>query len=138
MQISVYFHPVDNSNLFFPVEIHAVSIAAVYLENIGINGITGFLDCAEAARFGIVQGYKTDAILLEKAVGLALQFILKELVLKEFFIRHDFQVAFRFQLELLSDFDDSVFFQIDELQEIIEFQGRCVIFGCLNVAIPAN
>ena len=122
----------------FLIEIHAVGVAAVYLENIGINRVAGFLDCAEAARFGIVQGYKTDAILLEKAVGLALHFIPKELVFKVFFIRHDFQVALRFQFKVLSDLDDSVFLQIDELQEIIEFKGRCVIFGCLNVAIPAN
>lgn len=131
-------HPIHHSLVSPRVKRNAVGIATMHVECPRIDAIAGFLVHAYRSFFWVVQANVIDAILDEKAVSLSGGFVSEKLVGKMVFPRNDGKRPFAKQAEILVKLHDFKVFQIDKLNEIVEFQCCGMVLGGQHLAIPTN
>ena len=101
-----YSHSVNHPAIAPRIEKHAVGIAVMHLENLGINLFAGLLSHAYSACLGVVEAEVVYPIVHEQAVGLTCSLVGEKLVLEVFLARSDLKRPPRSNLEVGADFHD--------------------------------
>ena len=100
----------------------------MHFEGLGVTAFAGFPPHAHGAFLRVVQAEIAHALLHKEAVGLARGGVGEELTLEILLAREDPQGSVTGDLERLVDLHNVAGVQVDELEEIVEFQGEDVVF----------